>query len=178
MENKIFGWFPHENQVKLDEIIKEHDIKTVIEIGSFVGLSTAFFAKRVDHVWAIDPFTLWPEGRENGDARQYGEDFYYKFAENMKNERVLTKVTPVRMTSREASERLNNVIEADLVYVDGSHDYESVKEDLILWGSFAKKFICGDDYDHNWPGVMKAVDEIYPQRQVYGNLWIAPILDI
>lgn len=176
--DKIEGWFPKENQFKLDELIREHEIKDVIEIGSFVGKSTAFFAERVLRVWAVDPFIMWPDGKaENGTAIQYGDDFYVKFLENMAAAGVLSKIGPIRMTSREAAENVFNT-PADLVYIDGQHDYKSVKEDIKLFAPFAKKFICGDDYDENWPGVIRAVDEIYPQRLVYGNLWIAPIVGI
>lgn len=177
MEKNLFGWFRSETQEKLLELIEEHDIKTVIEVGSFVGKATAFFAKHCDHVFAVDTFKMWPEGMENGDAQQFGYDFYEQFLFNMRDEGVLDKITPVRMTSREAAEEVFNT-PVDLIYIDASHDYESVKEDIGLWAPFAGKIICGDDYDENWPGVKKAVDEFfYPHAQAYGNFWFAPIIE-
>lgn len=175
---EIAGWFHQESQDALEKIIKENDIRTVAEIGSFVGKSTAFFAGLVEKVYAVDPFVMWPEGKEeNGTAVQYGEDFYYKFCENMKEAGVFEKVLPIQANSLWASEFFKeNDLSVDLVYIDANHDYESVKQDIKLWTPFATKFICGDDYDIHWPGVKKAVDEIYPQRMVYGNLWIAPIM--
>jgi hypothetical protein len=49
------------------------------------------------------------------------------------------------------------------VYIDASHDYESVKEDIIAWLPKVKKggIICGDDYTPGWPGVMRAVNEVF-----------------
>lgn len=175
---EIAGWFHQTSQDVLRDVIQHNDIKTVIEVGSFVGKSTAFFAKLVDKVYAVDPFVMWDEGKEeNATAVQYGNDFYDKFLENMMNHGVLEKIVPVRTTSRKAAEEVFNT-PCDLVYIDANHDYDSVKEDIQLWTPFAAKFICGDDYDAYWPGVMKAVDELYPHRMVYGNLWIAPIVGI
>lgn len=174
----IAGWFPDANRKVLKDLMVRFNIRDVIEVGSFVGKSTALFALYADMVYAVDPFVMWEEGRkEAATAVQYGDDFYEQFLLNMKEAGVLEKIMPIRMTGKEAIEKVFNT-PVDLVYIDAAHDYESVLEDLKMYGPLAKKFICGDDYDVHWPGVMQAVDEIYPQRQVYGNLWIAPILAI
>ena len=52
--------------------------------------------------------------------------------------------------------------EIDMVYIDGDHSYESVKEDIELWVPWVKKngFIAFHDYGTpHTPGVVKAVDE-------------------
>ena len=50
----------------------------------------------------------------------------------------------------------------DFIYIDGAHDYESVKKDIELYAPKLKTFgiLAGHDYEHTWPGVIKAVDEI------------------
>ena len=50
----------------------------------------------------------------------------------------------------------------DVVYLDASHDYESVKADINHWLPKIKPggIICGDDYISGWPEVIKAVDEV------------------
>ena len=50
----------------------------------------------------------------------------------------------------------------DIVYIDASHEYECVKEDIISWLPKVKigGILCGDDYCVGWPQVVKAVDEI------------------
>jgi len=37
----------------------------------------------------------------------------------------------------------------DWVYIDGSHDYDSIKADIKAWATKIKVdgFICGDDFD-------------------------------
>ena len=49
----------------------------------------------------------------------------------------------------------------DFVYIDGLHDYESVKEDIHDW--FPKLhsggILCGHDYNETNPGTIQAVNE-------------------
>jgi hypothetical protein len=47
----------------------------------------------------------------------------------------------------------------DLIFVDGDHTYEAVKEDCTMWWNKLKTggIMCWDDY--YWEGVKKAVDE-------------------
>ena len=45
----------------------------------------------------------------------------------------------------------------DMVYLDGAHSYQNVKNELkYLNGT---QYLCGDDYHPAHEGVMKAVDE-------------------
>ena len=57
---------------------------------------------------------------------------------------------------------MNPFLKADLVYIDASHDYDSVLLDISLWLPRARMAICGDDYDAHWPGVGQAVHEMFP----------------
>lgn len=169
----IFGWFPAQNAETMDWLIEENEINSVIEIGSFLGRSTAFFAERVDIVTAIDPFLIWDEGARNGDAIAHGgRDFYNKFRRNMEECGVQHKVSDIRMMSKDAAACYPH-LKADLVFIDGSHDYDSVLQDINLWRQRANKYIAGDDFDENWPGVKKAVRESFDEVGVIGNIWFA-----
>jgi len=168
--HEIEGWFAAEAAHNLAFLLKEYEIKTVTEVGSFVGLSTAFFAAHTNRIYAVDPFVLWPEGEEeNLTAVQYGEDFYAKFLSNMAERDLLGRVVPIRMTSAEAS--VLPFLSSDLVYLDAAHDYESVKADIRFWTPKANKIICGDDYDQNYPGVMRAVQEAFLGHHSDGRFW-------
>jgi predicted O-methyltransferase YrrM len=70
-------------------------------------------------------------------------------------------VNPVRMTSEEAV-KLYEDNTLDFVLIDGSHEYELVKKDLINWLAKLKPgaMLAGDDYE--WPGVKQAVNELLP----------------
>jgi hypothetical protein len=47
-----------------------------------------------------------------------------------------------------------------MVFIDGSHEYEDVKRDIMAWKTRMKKtgLLCG--HDISYPGVKKAVDEL------------------
>lgn len=53
----------------------------------------------------------------------------------------------------------------DIVYIDATHDYNSVKNDIIAWLPKVKNggFLCGDDYISGWPGVVQAVNDNIPK---------------
>ncbi len=173
--NPIFGWFPKEHEEILSGLIKDFNIETVLEVGSFLGRSTRFFAERVTSVTAIDPFKSYlDKDRPNGDTQAQGEDFFEKFKQNMLDAGVWDKIYAIRSTSDDAIVNFNQRLKGgfDLIYLDGLHDYESVKRDLVNYGHLAHKVLCGDDYDENWPGVRQAVNEVFGDRvKVYGRVW-------
>ena len=80
------------------------------------------------------------------------------------------------MTSEEASKHFENE-SLDFVFIDGLHDYESVKNDISYWYPKVKVggIISGHDYCAGW-GVMPAVDEWCTSNnykiEVDGVCWI------
>jgi predicted O-methyltransferase YrrM len=56
----------------------------------------------------------------------------------------------------------------EFVFIDASHDYESVKEDIEAWLPKVKVggIVGGDDYQ--WEGVNKAVQELVPDAKSIG----------
>ncbi len=166
----IPGWFPEQSATVLREIIQKYDVKTVTEIGVYLGKSVAFFSEQGCSVNAVDLFTMgkWSEISEQVIAQvteEAGPDFYDKFMDNMSG----VNVVPFRMSSEDASKLLGNT---ELIYIDAEHTYDQVLNDIKLWDSKASKIICGDDYEDLYPGVIKAVDEFYGDRvKVSGRVW-------
>jgi hypothetical protein len=177
----IPGWFAQENREMLDELIKRHEIKTVVEIGSFLGLSAVWFAHRVEHVYCVD---TWFEGAsyesENnlvGTLRRWDlpRDFFALFRDNVMRSGVWHKITPIRGASHFVS---GQVPSADLVYLDGSHRYEDVLRDIEIYRDKARVILCGDDYVERKEidgskcyGVIEAVTELLPEAQHVGPFW-------
>ena len=73
------------------------------------------------------------------------------------------------------------------VMIDGNHNYEQVKLDIGRWwscathtcscgapgcGRMGDTILAGDDYSPDFPGVVKAVDERFPNREVRGTTWL------
>ena len=59
-----------------------------------------------------------------------------------------------------------------MVFIDANHTYEGVKEDIDWAVSRGIPIICGHDYSDAFPGVVKAVEESFPEKfRVVGSLW-------
>ena len=54
------------------------------------------------------------------------------------------------------------------MYIDASHDYQSVKNDIESWITKVKPggIICGDDYINGWPDVIRAVNEVFSKNKI------------
>lgn len=181
MKLDLYGWFPQENADTLAKLIKEHNIKTVIEIGCFLGLSTKFFVEQGCTVISIDTF----EGSKDLNGSQAVKDrlpnLYEQFLFNLKELGIEDKVKVMRMTSSKAYQEMHDYahehglltddLSADLVFIDGSHEYDDVRVDISLWNKMADKIICGDDYTDVHPGVKRAVDELLPEANKNQRLW-------
>ena len=60
----------------------------------------------------------------------------------------------------------------DFVFIDATHSYECVKQDIIDWGPKVKSggFLCGHDYGvPRFAGVEQAVDEMIGDRVELGD---------
>jgi len=104
----------------------------IVEIGSWQGKSTialAFGAAKAhrEKIYAIDPHAAQPE-------EGYLEDTRSAFVANIKQARVDGQVIPMVMTSKEAAREWRQPIR--LLWIDGDHRYEAVKQDFELWEPF------------------------------------------
>jgi predicted O-methyltransferase YrrM len=147
-----------------------------LEIGSFHGKSTALLAQYFEPVYAVD---LW--GNVDDGVKSYsdiGQHHFISFIKNMIQLKLIDRVIPVVGTSTVLN--LFPCLDVDFIYIDGSHKYEDVKQDLILSSRHLSDIgvMAMDDYkrpgwgyppyDPNhphhgpndpWSGVARAVDE-------------------
>tara|TARA_Y100000385_G_scaffold195050_1_gene201901 strand:+ start:6954 stop:7562 length:609 start_codon:yes stop_codon:yes gene_type:complete len=137
-----------------------------VEIGSYVGESALIFASFsfVKELNCVDPLVFGTRTR-----RTDLEDCFRKRLKIfMKHPR--PKVHLHLETSEEYSKKvLDNSL--DVVYIDGSHKYESVLNDLELWYPKLRSggFLCGHDYKNGHEGVEQAVDEFVSRHQLNIN---------
>ena len=161
INNKIRGWF---NFAELyTEIVKESQPNaTFVEVGTWMGKSATYMAVEIANsnknieFYCVD---LWSGvGLSKTEVRS-DDRFYQKFLANI--EPVKNFIKPVRMDSVKASATFPDNF-FDFIFIDASHDYESVKLDINSWYPKLKTdgVYAGHDYYNNtYKGVRKAVDE-------------------
>ena len=172
---KWHGWF--NNQKQLDKLFSKIKPKVVIELGSFLGLSTSYMGKKLKDegkIYAIDHWMGSIEHQGRPDVDHLLPSLFEQFLSNMVHQNLQGTVLPLKMTTVEASSLFHSG-QADLIYVDASHDEESVYLDLTLYYPLLRKggYLCGDDW--SWASVRKAVERFAKDKRlrVHGdaNFW-------
>lgn len=142
---------------------KQH--KLIVEVGSYLGRSTRALADNTPGtVWAFDD---WNGPRDEAGIKQ---DLLEQFKSNTKDLNNLSilvgdhanpNILPV--------EWLRGSDKPDMVFIDGSHEYEDVKRDLMIWKARLARqgLLCG--HDIHWETVKQAVAEIFPDYKVAPN---------
>ncbi len=167
------GWFG--NGDNLEKIINEKQPQVVIEVGSWLGLSTRFIAGNIPEgakVYAVDTWRGSPQ--ESVHLQDPRLPYLYQlFLSNVKHAGLADKIIPIRMDSLEAAKALK--VKADLIYIDASHDTASVLADILHWYPHLKPdgVMCGDDWF--WDTVRLAVQICARKfdKNIYsnGNFW-------
>jgi hypothetical protein len=143
--------------------------RTYVEVGCKEGRTVGHVLRECPQLRAIaiDPWCEQPEGDDvsretyaDWDFRKIEQEFWKNVGDNK------VRCQQGRYTSAEwASEVYNDHGRPreffDVVFVDALHDYESVKQDIALWWPLVREggYLAGHDYNHRWPGVMRAVAE-------------------
>ena len=166
MSNEIFGWFNFDD-IYLDAIDKCENGANVLEIGCFFGKSTEFLCRKIKEskkditVYVIDTF----------DANQSfyeeilkGRNMYEAFEYNLKPHLDILKIF------KGDSKDLHHLFEEnffDMIFIDGDHEYNSVKNDLQNYYSKLKKggIFAGHDYTEKC-GVPLAVNEFSDEKNL------------
>lgn len=154
----IEGWFDFPNFYR--HLVKTYDNAIFVEVGSWQGKSSCFMGVEIItsrknlQLHCVD---TWEGSAEHQDKEIVQRGMLYDtFLQNI--EPVKSVIKPVRKTSFQASmDYEDNSIAA--VFLDGSHDYESVKLDISCWYPRIQPGGVLAGHDHTWPGVVKAVNE-------------------
>ena len=162
----------------LEKLIQKYNVKSVIEIGSFIGQTAVFFAKhtQIEKVICIDPFKAEGDWARDLEARGIPNPFYCVFEENLRRRGLLHKIEAIRAKSSGVAVR--DLPEVDMLFIDGDHSYEGCLSDIKLY-AYKAKLVCGDDYhtDENgvpyFPGVRRAVQQMFPAHEYEEGTWWA-----
>ena len=136
-----------------------------VEIGTFAGRSSAYLGTEIHNsgkdikLYTVDHFDI------SADSSANSTNFYEQVIETLKP--LEHCVTVIKGKSVDVAEQFADA-SVDFVFIDASHDYESVKEDIKAWLPKVKVggILGGDDY--GWGGVEKAVYELVPNATAIG----------
>lgn len=162
------------------------DAKTFVEVGCKNGRTTGFVLANCPdiRVIAIDPW-MTQEASDDPTRETYADWDFDKIEAEFHDNICSCKwnklahapdCSSYRCEShQETSEQAafyytepNRGAPFDVVFIDALHDYASVVQDISLWWPLVRAggFLCGHDFNHNWPGVMRAVAEHFPLMKV------------
>ena len=146
-----------------------HLNKTKAEVVAEVGVREGYFSKfildntSVKKLYAIDP---WENNAELSDC-----ETVFRTCKSLLDP-FGDRAEMVKGYSPSASEMFENN-SLDFVYIDGLHDYESVKADIAGFYPKLKTggIIAGHDYHlGDWPGVYNAVNEFITNNNLEINV--------
>ena len=186
----IPGWFDYQDifQEAVEKASKDK-VSMFVEMGAWLGRSTACLAQEIKdsgksiRLFTVDTFKGVPGDPAFEDVlRANNGDVFDAFVKNMKDCGVYGYIIPMQCTSQMAATELKKRFGEkflDFVFIDGAHDYESVKTDLISWLPLIKVGGVMAGHDFGMQGVNQALEEILPGKyQKYngrtsGTTWIA-----
>lgn len=127
---------------------------TLLEIGSWAGLSTSIWAQECQHqskgtVFCIDTWEASLNVPEIMQKAAKRNRIYKLFQHNMRCSGYENIVFPIKASS----DVMHNILKPqsfDLIFIDGDHAHTQFKKDLINYMPLIKDkgIICGDDLEH------------------------------
>ena len=144
-----------------------------VEVGSWKGKSSAFMCVEIinsEKQIKFDCVDTWEGSVEHKDNKELST-LYEIFKENMKP--LEGYYNDLRMKSMEAVKLYENE-SLDFVFIDASHEYEDVKDDVTNWISKVKKGGIFAGHDYGFDEVKRAVNEILGSDNIKkrGDCWI------
>jgi len=152
----------YSNSGAIESLFQVVKPKTVVEVGCWLGQSTMHIATLLPKGGKLYAVDHWLGSLEHQPGQSFWNPvlptLYQQFLSNVIHAGLTDTIIPVRMSSLEASEFLKG-LRPDLVYIDGSHDFESVYADLKAWYPFVAGHgvLCGDDW--GYPDICNAVNK-------------------
>jgi len=178
----IDGWFLYKF-FYYDIVNRLNDDSVIYEIGSWMGKSTigmALMNKKLNKKCKIHAIDTWQGSDEQkhkeviNNLKNKNTTLYIRFLHNLEIFNVKDSIIPIKKTSIEASLEVKNK-SADLVIIDGSHQYNDVLDDIKAWIPKVKTggILAGDDFSDGWPDVKKAVIDFFGESNfnIHGSTW-------
>lgn len=166
------GW--HSDRPVFAELVEATAPSIIIEVGSWKGAS-AIHLGRVSAALGLRPtivcvdtwlgsLEIWanPHLARLGARRHGYPQVYFQFLHNVKAAGLHHQVIPLAQTSAVGARILRMLeVQAELVYIDGSHEYRDALLDQEDYWPLVRPggVMFGDDCTAKFPGVVRAVRE-------------------
>jgi hypothetical protein len=176
----LHGWFRPGNQTMINRLLQKN-AKCVIELGAWLGRSTKYLCERCPDalIFSVD---LWSNEYFEGDNHYNKSDpdfakilqntsIFEQFLSNLADHQVQLQsngerkgLIPMKMKSSEALPILHQLgIKPDFIYIDASHHYDYVVDDVKkCLDFFPEAILVGDDWDNR--DVRRAVEDVAKER--------------
>ncbi|NBX92240.1 MAG: class I SAM-dependent methyltransferase [Proteobacteria bacterium] len=155
--SKVEGWFSPKQcgELFLQIISNVKSGSNIVEIGSWKGRSSIFASHAASicqsQLYCVD---TWRgnegEGINHSTVLQAAkQDIFKEFERNIERYGCKNVIVCKGNSSDIAAQWKTGAI--DFLFIDGSHDYESVLKDLNAWIPHLKKggIVCGDDWNYD-----------------------------
>lgn len=169
---KIEGAMDEPELIWLAEQASKH--RKIVEVGCWQGRSTRVLADNTPgSVWAVDHWLGSEEHREMMKSKS-PDWLYSTFYMNLIDHIGVYKVFPKRMSSVDMAAKFRRALDRpvfDMVFIDASHDFESVKADIESWRPLVVLggLLCG--HDAGFPPVARAVQTFVRGAKQAGVIW-------
>lgn len=177
--NDIPGWF-NEEWLYDRMISRAPDNATFVEVGCWLGKSTAYFARRIQEggksilFYAVDTWEGSPNEPGQVEAVAHaGGSVFELFHRNMEEAGVIDSIRPLKMPSVAAAQLFADKT-LDFVFIDADHTCDAVQADIAAWRPKIKSggTLAGHDWN-TYGSVQQAVTAMLGQDfTVEGNCWI------
>lgn len=187
---EVFGW--NSTDPIFEKLIEQTKPNYIIEVGTWLGASAIHMAKITKKlnlntkIYCVDTWLgaeeFWTRFKDTSErdlkCKNGYPQVYFDFLSNVVRHELQDVIIPVPNTSFNGATILKHYgIKAELIYVDGSHEYDDVKQDIISYTDLLTPngVMFGDDI--RWEGVRKAVDETLKDRVdiIDDNHWVLKV---
>lgn len=156
-----------------------YDLKnfSMIEIGSYAGESTTYFAKFFKDVIAIDPFINDYDTKDPTCSFMALNNVYESFLKNISPYKNIYHIKDISDNAiLYMPTYLIDKAPVLMIYIDGLHTFNQVTTDIKNYYPLIVKngFLCGHDYHEKaWPGVYKAINDFQtPDKTFSDSSWL------
>jgi predicted O-methyltransferase YrrM len=160
----IDGYFSEKDQALNLRLAEEVQDGIVVSIGVHKGRAMAALAEAFRQAGNLSAMTL------------VGVDYFYKGTFPVAAEN-LSDIPRIRLVKGNTIDAAADFADGSVaaVFIDHGLDYETYAATISAWQPKLREggIICGHDYQANWPGVVQAVDEAFPQGvETFHTCWL------